>query len=331
MPARLSFIVPLLGLTAAASLWAGATAPALAQLGPELAGAPAEAASQAPAPPAAPPPEAADSPEQAEVPAAAPPAAKPAPKPKAKAKVKAKATPKPKAKARKAGGDPYAGKPWLKTVGGPSKPAVKPRRKAKRAARAPRPRRAVRSAVHYHPPVVRHPPLPRACRPQPVVGYEHHPARVRTVRERVLVRPGEVSYRHHPARYRVVRKRVLVQRGHWRKITYPAHYRIRHVRREIAPPRYGWRKVYRHGQWHRQRVLLPPVFGVEAVKEIVRPTRRVIEYVPERYEMRERVRVVRPAWREKVVSPPVYRTVTRRVLVAPAQRVAVPRGYRPGC
>ncbi len=210
--------------------------------------------------------------------------------------------------------------------------------------------------------------LPKGARPGECFSRVLTPATYRKVREPIS-QPPLTTWRDIPAVYRTVEKQVLVSPGRVDHQTIPAvtgtrvHW-VEHPgpdRIVEAPPEYRWvekrvqispaRLVWRRGQTSQDygsasgygeiisvrptgevmcRVLVPARYVLRRVRVRVRPGRTCVVKGPTTRMKIVEAYVITPARVVDHPVAPIYRTVSERVLVAPArkERVVTPQPPR---
>ena len=191
----------------------------------------------------------------------------------------------------------------------------------------------------------------------PVISYRDVPAVIQHSTQHVLATPARTDRETIPAQYRTI-WRWVEQPGPTRQVMTPPVYRTvterrlispahlawraggvahgfsggggsygaMHVRptgevlcRVLVPARYGWaRHTVMVSPGHETTVQGPPRHVRVQNRELVQPEHVVLHNIPATYRDVDSTRVVRPASRERVVSPGAVHLVTHRVIASPA-------------
>jgi hypothetical protein len=157
------------------------------------------------------------------------------------------------------------------------------------------------------------------------------PAIQKTVTERVLVCPGRCETVHVPAEYGTRPKLVCVAPAKVRESVRPGVWSHEAKDVMVRPPHEVYRKVKccdgahlapgeKQGDcWVKESC--PPVFRKESHAVCVAPPKRVVEYTPAKYKLREERFVLHPARCEVQRTAPRYEERTRTVCVRPGRWV----------
>lgn len=179
--------------------------------------------------------------------------------------------------------------------------------------------------------------LPPNARPGQCFARIWIPPRFETRTERVLRRAASDRVEVIPAKYRMVTKRVLAAEPAERLVVIPAKYKTVTEKVMVKPETRRLVTVPAEYEYKTEKVLVKE--GYTTWKKGKGPIQRIDEStgeimclveVPPVYKTVTKKVVKRPATTKEIVEPAVYKTVTKRVVAEPAQTrvVKIPAKYR---
>ncbi len=169
------------------------------------------------------------------------------------------------------------------------------------------------------------------------------PAQYETVTEQVMIKEGYTMYELVPPTFKWISDSILIQEAATELLVTPAQYKTVQKNVLVTPATTEWEKKETSDcpypkncvTWHLKEI--PPVYKTINNKVLVSPGKVEEKTIPAKYQVIKKCIVDIPSedkvedaeTLKKVVVPPFYKTIEKRVLVSPAttREVAIPAEY----